>query len=189
MNLFPIFLKLEGRNCLVVGGGQVGTQKIAGLLDAGAKVTVVDPSPAVAVREFFGKRVVWHERKYFPGDLNGVYLVIAATSDTKVNQQIYEEAQNRGILANVVDVPPLCDFFYPAVVRRGALIVAVSSQGESPHLAQRVRDEINKLLPEELEDAVKRIGNQRRRILREHAPGPERVQLLRDLVYPREVGA
>ena len=189
MNLFPIFLKLEGRNCLVVGGGQVGTQKIAGLLDAGAKVTVVDPSPAVAVREFFGNRVVWHERKYFPGDLNGVYLVIAATSDTKVNQQIYEEAQNRGILVNVVDVPPLCDFYYPAVVRRGALTVAVSSEGESPHLAQRVRDEINKLLPEELDDAVKRIGNRRRRILREHAPGPERVQLLRDLVYPREVGA
>ena len=189
MNLFPIFLKLEGRNCLVVGGGQVGTQKIAGLLDAGAKVTVVDPSPSVAVREFFSSRVVWHERNYFPGDLNGVYLVIAATSDSKVNQQIYAEAQSRGILANVVDVPPLCDFYYPAVVRRGALVVAVSSQGESPHLAQRVRDEINKLLPEELEDAVKRIGNERRRILREHAPGPERLQLLRDLVYPRGVGA
>jgi precorrin-2 dehydrogenase / sirohydrochlorin ferrochelatase len=184
MNLFPMFLKLEGRRCLVVGGGQVGTQKIAGLLDAGAQVTVVDPSSAVAVREFLGSRVTWRARKYLPSDLDGVYLVIAATSDPEVNQQIYDEAQRRGILANVVDVPPLCDFYYPAVVRRGSLVVAVSSQGESPHLAQRVRDEISQLLPEELDEAVERIGDERRRILREHASGPERLQLLRDLVYP-----
>jgi precorrin-2 dehydrogenase/sirohydrochlorin ferrochelatase len=189
MNLFPIFLKLEGRRCLVVGGGQVGTQKIAGLLEAGAQVTVVDPFPAVAVREFLGSRVVWQARKYQPSDLDGVYLVIAATSDSKVNQQIYDEAQQRGILANVVDVPPLCDFYYPAVVRRGPLVVAVSSQGESPHLAQRVRDEISQLLPENFEDAVKRIGDERRRILREHPAGPKRVQLLRELVYPKGVGA
>jgi precorrin-2 dehydrogenase/sirohydrochlorin ferrochelatase len=189
MNLFPIFLKLEGRHCLVVGGGQVGTQKISGLLDAGAKVTVIDPSPTVAVREFFGARVTWHEREYFPGDLNGVYLVVAATSDAQVNQRIYREAQNQGILANVVDVPELCDFYYPAVVRRGALMLAVSSQGESPHLAQRLRDEIAKLLPEDLDEAVKRIGDERRRILREETPGAERSQLLRDLVYPRGVSA
>lgn len=184
MNLFPVFLKLEGRRCLVVGGGQVGTQKIAGLLDAGAQVTVVDPSPAVAVREFLGSQVTWHARKYLPGDLDGVYLVIAATSDPEVNQQIYDEAQRRGILANVVDVPELCDFYYPAVVRRGSLVVAISSEGESPHLAQRLRDEISQLLPAELDEAVKRIGDERRRILREHAPGAERLQLLRDLVYP-----
>ena len=185
MNLFPIFLKLEGRRCLVVGGGQVGAQKIAGLLEAGAQVTVVDPSPAAVARELFGTRVTWQAREYLPSDLDGVYLVIAATSDPLVNQGIYDEAQNRGILANVVDVPPLCDFFYPAVVRRGPLVVAVSSQGESPYLAQRVRDEISGVLPEDLDEAVKRIGDERRRILREHAPGPERLQLLRDLVYPQ----
>ena len=189
MNLFPIFLKLEGRHCLVVGGGLVGAQKIAGLLEAGAQVTVVDPSIAAAARELFGDRVTWHTRKYLPGDLDSVYLVIAATSDPAVNQEIYGDAQRRGILANVVDVPPLCDFYYPAVVRRGSLVVAVSSQGESPHLAQRVRDEISRLLPEELDEAVKRIGDGRRRILREHEPGPKRVQLLRDLVYPPGAGA
>jgi precorrin-2 dehydrogenase / sirohydrochlorin ferrochelatase len=189
MNLFPIFLKLEGRRCLVVGGGQVGTQKIASLLDAGAEVIVVDPAPSIAVREFLGERVTWRQRPYLPSDLDGVWLVIAATSDEKVNCLIYDEAQRRGILANVVDVPPLCDFYYPAVVRRGALTVAVSSQGESPHLAQRVRDEISQLLPEELTEAVERIGNERRRILREHAPGENRMQLLRDLVYPRRARA
>src|SRR3954468_13527508 len=98
MNLFPIFLKLEGRRCLVVGGGQGGTQKIAGLLEAGPQVTVVDPFPAVAVRWFLGSRVVWQGRKYQPSDLDGVSLVFAATSDSKVNQQIYDEAQQRGIL-------------------------------------------------------------------------------------------
>ena len=189
MNLFPIFLKLEGRRCLVVGAGAVGTQKIAGLLDAGADVTVVDPSPSVSFREGFAMRVAWHQRAYESTDLNGAYLVIAATSDQGINRQIYDEAQRRGILANVVDVPPLCDFYYPAVVRRGSLLVAVSSQGESPHLAQRVRDEISALLPEELSAAVERIGEERRRILRDHAPGPERLQLLRDLVYPPGVRA
>ena len=185
MNLFPIFLKLEGRRCLVVGAGAVGTQKIAGLLEAGADVVVVDPSPSVSFRETFAARVTWHQRNYVSSDLDGAYLVIVATSDEALNRQIYEEAQRRGILANVVDVPPLCDFYYPAVVRRGALIVAVSSQGESPHLAQRVRDEISNALPEELSSAVDRIGEERRRILREHQAGPERLQLLRDLVYPR----
>jgi len=189
VNLFPIFLKLEGRRCLVVGAGPVGTQKIAGLLEAGADVVLVDPSPSVSFRETFGARVTWQKRKYLSSDLDGAYLVIVATSDEALNRQIYEEAQRRGILANVVDVPPLCDFYYPAVVRRGALIVAVSSQGESPHLAQRVRDEISEVLPEELASAVERIGEERRRILREHRPGAERLQLLRDLVYPRGVRA
>jgi len=188
MNLFPIFLNLEGRHCLVVGGGQVGKQKIAGLLDAGAEVTLVDPSPTLALGEIFG-RVRWHRRRYLPSDLDGVHLVIAATSDPNTNQQIYEDAQQRRILVNVVDVPPLCDFYYPAVVRRGSLVIAVSSQGESPQLAQRVRDEISQVLPAGLDETVKSIGEERRRILREHAPGPQRLQLLRDLVYPRGVDA
>ena len=182
MNLFPMFLKLEGRRCLVVGGGQVGR-------GAGPGESRAPSAQALRpyLREFLGDRVTWHARTYLPSDLEGVYVVIAATSDPEVNQQIYDEAQRRGVLANVVDVPPLCDFYYPAVVRRGSLVVAVSSQGESPHLAQRVRDEISQLLPEELDEAVQCIGDERRRILREHAPGPERLQLLRDLIYPSGV--
>lgn len=189
MQLFPIFLKLEGRRCLVVGGGNVGAQKIAGLLEAGAEVVVVDPSASDMVRDMARERVVWHARKYVSSCLDGVYLAIAASSDERVNQQVYEDATQRGILVNVVDVPPLCDFYYPAVARRGALTVAVSSQGESPNLAQRLRDEINELLPQELGEAVSRIGEQRRRILRDNPPGAERNQLLRDLVYPSEAPA
>jgi len=186
MSLFPIFLKLEGRRCLVVGAGEIGAQKIAGLLEADADVTVIDPSPSQAVRELdWARRITLRAREFQASDLDSAYLVIAATSNADVNQRIYEQARTRGILANVVDVPPQCDFYYPAVARRGSLIVAVSSQGESPHLAQRVRDEIDALLPEELGEAVGQIGDQRRRILRAHEPGPERVQLLRDLVYPR----
>jgi len=189
MDLFPIFLKLEGRRCLVVGAGTIGMQKIGGLIDAGAEIVVVDPSPSTQFRELYGTRVKLREREYAASDLNDVYLVIAATSDESVNRRIYDESQRRGILVNVVDVPPLCDFYYGAVVRRGALVVAVSSQGESPHLAQRVRDEINALLPDELEEVVKQIGEERRRILREHPPGAQRLQLLRDLVYRRGVSA
>jgi precorrin-2 dehydrogenase/sirohydrochlorin ferrochelatase len=190
MNLFPIFLKLQARRCLVVGAGHVGVQKIVGLLEAEAATVVIEPAPSRAVRELAeARRIVLHERAYLSSDLDSAYLVIAATSAPAVNQRIYDEAQARGILANVVDVPPLCDFYYPAVVRRGSLIVAVSSQGESPHLAQRVRDEISELLPQELEQAVDRIGEERRRILRDHAPGGERLQLLRDLVYPRGASA
>ena len=189
MDLLPVFLKLEGRRCLVVGAGPVGMQKIGGLLDAGAEIVVVEPAPSAQFRELYGARVKLREREYAASDLNDVYLVIAATSDESVNRRIYDESQRRGILINVVDVPPLCDFYYGAVVRRGPLVVAVSSQGESPHLAQRVRDEIHALLPEELEEIVKHIGEERRRILREHPPGAERLQLLRDLVYPPGVSA
>jgi precorrin-2 dehydrogenase/sirohydrochlorin ferrochelatase len=189
VKLFPLFLKLEDRTCLVVGAGKVGAQKILALLEAGARVRVVDPSPRVPIQELAGNSVAWFPRAFVPEDLDGIYLVIAATSDGAVNRQIYDEAQRRGILANVVDVPPLCDFYYPAVVQRGALTIAVSSGGESPILAQRVRDEIGAMLPEALGAAVADLGEERRRILREHPPGAERRQLLEDLVYPRKANA
>src|SRR5579872_1903486 len=116
MSLFPIFLKLEGRRSVVIGAGQAGTQKIAGLLEAGAEVTVIDPSPSLSVRELaWARQLVWHARKFQSRDLDSAYLVIAATSDADANQRICEEARTRGILTNVVDVPPQCDFYYPAV--------------------------------------------------------------------------
>src|SRR5438270_13708913 len=111
MNLFPIFLKLQGRRCLVVGAGTVGVQKIAGLLEAEAAVVVVEPAPSKELRELaWSKRIVLHKREFLSSDLDATYMVVAATSDLRVNERIYEESQARGIVANVVDVPPLCDF-------------------------------------------------------------------------------
>ena len=109
---------------------------------------------------------------------------MAATSSSEVNRRIYEDARSRGILVNVVDVPELCDFYYPATVRRRALTIAVSTEGESPTLAQRLRDEIRDLLPEDVEEAVTRLGAERRHILASHEPSEHRRQLLHDLVYP-----
>jgi siroheme synthase-like protein len=183
-HLFPIFLKLEGRRCVLVGAGAVGSGKLAGLLECGAQVTAIDPSPNDQVRALANEgRIELHERRYEPGDLQGAYLAVIATSDPSVNEEAYADAQRLQVLANVVDVPPLCDFYYGANARRGHLVVSVSSEGQSPHLAQRVRNEIDAMLPAELANTVEQIGVQRREILKNYAPGRERDRMLRDLVY------
>lgn len=183
--LFPIFLKLAGRSCVVIGGGRIGAQKIAALLEAGAQVTVVDPAPSPEVLELDSNRtIVCQRREYVSSDLDGAYLVIAATSKPELNCQVVSDAHKRGALVNVVDVPELCDFYYPAVVRRGPLAIAISSQGKSPLLAQRLRDEISCQLPDGIGAAVIRIGAERLRILKMHPAGARRTQLLHDLVYP-----
>src|SRR5215831_1364194 len=138
--LFPIFLKLTGRACLVVGGGSVGTPKIEGLLAAGADVTVVAPHATELVKTWAEEETVaWHARRFEPADLDGVFLAVIVTSSPELNDLVFREAQRRGVLANVVDDPPRCDFYYPAVVRRGAFQIAVSTDGKSPALAQRLR--------------------------------------------------
>jgi len=166
MEMFPIFFKLEGRACLVVGAGTIAAPKIASLLRAGGAVTVVAPraNPAIAVQAEAGE-VVWHEREFVPGDLNGMFLVIAATDSQPVNHAVAEEARARGILINSVDDPPDCDFFYPSVVRRGDLQIAISTAGKSPALAQRLREEIDALLPDDTGAWLDQLGETRLRIL------------------------
>src|SRR5512132_2806023 len=121
MSLFPMFLKLEGRSCLVVGAGKIGESKIRSLLVAHAKVRVVAPwvTPAVAGWARTGV-LEWDAREFEASDLDAIFLVIAATSSVGVNDLVYREATRRHILCNVVDDPDRCDFYYPAVVRRGA---------------------------------------------------------------------
>src|ERR1700737_4902031 len=122
MTLFPMFLKLEGRSCLVVGAGSVGAPKIESLLETGACVRVVAPRVNFAVGEWAGSGAIsWEAREFVVSDLDGVFLVIAATSSREVNELIFREARRRNMLCNVVDDPEHCDFYYPAVVRRGNL--------------------------------------------------------------------
>jgi precorrin-2 dehydrogenase/sirohydrochlorin ferrochelatase len=143
MTLFPIFLKLENRSCLVVGAGAIGEPKIESLLTSGTSVRVIAPRASAAVAEWAQKgAIVWEEREFDPSDLNGVFLVIAATSSRQVNETVFREAQQRNILCNVVDDPEHCDFYYPAVVRRGDFQLAISTNGHSPALAQRIRREL-----------------------------------------------
>jgi precorrin-2 dehydrogenase/sirohydrochlorin ferrochelatase len=143
MTLFPMFLKLARRRCLVVGAGRIAEGKIASLLEAGARVRVVAPhaTPAIAIWAR-NRRIIWIERTFEPADLDRAFLVIAATSSVKVHRLVFREARRRGVLCNAVDEPTRCDFYYPAVVRRGDLQIAVSTGGRSPALAQRLRREL-----------------------------------------------
>jgi siroheme synthase-like protein len=137
-------LKLKGRRCVVVGGGDVGLGKVEGLLACDGEVTLIAPE-AVPELEAHAREgsIEWHARPYAgPGDLEGAFLVIAATSDTELNIRVYEDAERRSMLVNVVDVPPLCNFILPAIVRTGPLAIAISTAGASPALAKRMAREI-----------------------------------------------
>jgi siroheme synthase-like protein len=136
-------LDLQGRSVLVVGGGPVALEKVRGLLDAGARVTVVAPE---AVPELLSLPVEWLARGYHSSDLRGRFLVVAATSTTPLNRRVFADAEARGVFCNVADVPDLCSLILPAVHREGPIAVAVSTGGASPALAQRIRDEVATLV-------------------------------------------
>jgi precorrin-2 dehydrogenase / sirohydrochlorin ferrochelatase len=160
--LFPMFLKLSDRPCLVVGAGTVAESKIASLLEAGGRVRVVAPEAAPQVRSWAqSNKVEWHQRPFQSSDLEGMFLVIAATSSTELHEQIFEQATKRGVLCNIVDVPALCDFYYPSVVQRGALQIAISTAGQSPALAQRLRKELEDQFGLEYEEWVAQLGEVR----------------------------
>jgi len=165
MSLFPMFLKLEGRLCLVVGAGKIGESKIRSLLVARAKVRVVAPwaTPTVAAWAQAGV-LEWEARTYQADDLNSIFLVVGATSSIDVNDAVYREAQSRQILCNIVDDPDRCDFYYPSVVRRGDLQVAISTAGQSPALAQRLRREFEKQLAPVYAGWVEELGKFRKHL-------------------------
>ena len=127
-------LKLRGRRCVVIGGGALGLEKAEGLLASDADVTVVSPEVGPELEELAREgSLVWERRTYAgPQDLEGVFMVIACTDDTDTNIRIYDDAERRAMLVNVVDVPPLCNFILPAIVRTGPLAIAISTAGASP---------------------------------------------------------
>ena len=164
--LFPLFLKLKGRKCLVVGAGEIAESKIASLLDAEAGVQVVAPRATAKIQGWTRKgQIRWRKREFQDADLANCFLVVAATSSSKLHKRILRLAKRLGVLCNVVDVPELCDFYYPAVVRRGSLQVAISTGGESPALAQRLRKELESQFGPEYADWVAELGKVRKRIL------------------------
>ncbi len=166
---YPLFLRLEGRPCLVVGGGKVAGRKAAGLLAAGARVTVVAPQAEPALAESWKTgRLVWVQRGFAPDDLDGMVLAFAAASDREVNRRVAAEGAARGVWVNVADDPAGSDFHVPAVLRRGALAVAVATGGASPALAAWVRDRIAAELPDGLEELVEVA-----RSVREMTPDPD----------------
>jgi precorrin-2 dehydrogenase/sirohydrochlorin ferrochelatase len=137
-------LKLTGRRCVVVGGGEVGVEKVEGLLACDADVTLIAPHAEDALAEYAKEGSIRWERREYAGaeDLEGVFMAIAATDDTDVNIAVFEDAERRAMLVNIVDVPPLCNFILPAIVRTGPLAIAISTAGASPALAKRMKREI-----------------------------------------------
>ena len=187
MSLFPIFLKLAGRPCIVIGAGHLAESKIESLQSANARVTVIAPAATERIAAMAASgELTWNQREYAPGDLAGHFLVVAATNVPAVNRAVFAEAESAGILVNAVDDPPFCDFYFPSVVRRGDLQIAISTAGHSPALAQRLRKEINALLPLDTGDWLAELGNLRREVLQLEPLNDERKQLLHQLAS-REV--
>ena len=181
-SLFPIFVKLDGREVLVVGAGKIGEQKITGLLGTGARVRVVALHATDLVKQWAKSAMVQlEERGYETYDLERAFLVIVATSDRELNEQVYADAQERRILCNVVDVPPQCDFYYPAVVKRGDLQIAISTSGQSPSLAQRIRQQLEQQFGPAYETWVAELGETRREILKSNLPQERKRNLLQSL--------
>ena len=136
-------LKLKGRRCVVVGGGEIGLEKVEGLLACGGDVTLVAPEAVPELEELAREGSIrWERRPYEPSDLEGTFMVIASTNSTDVNIGVYDDAERRAMLVNVVDVPPLCNFILPAILRTGPLAIAISTAGASPALAKRMKAEI-----------------------------------------------
>ncbi|HTR25330.1 MAG TPA: bifunctional precorrin-2 dehydrogenase/sirohydrochlorin ferrochelatase [Terriglobales bacterium] len=180
--LFPIFLKLNKRRVLVVGAGNMGESKIAGLLDTGALIKVVARHASDAVSNWAANALIELElRGFATSDLEGAFLVVVATTSPVLNELIFSEAQRRQILCNVVDLPDECDFFYPAVVRRGDLQIAISTSGQSPSLAQRIRRRLEKQFGPAYGGWVKELGETRREILKSDLSPEQKRELLRSL--------
>ncbi len=189
-SLFPMFIKLEGRQCLVVGAGKVGEPKIGALLETGARIRVVAREASPAVREWARQgRVELELRPFQAADLDGTFLAVVATSSRTLNERVYREAQMRGVLCNVVDVPDLCDFFYPAIVRRGDLQIAVSTAGQSPSLAQKIRQQLEKQFGPGYAAWVTELGETLKLILGSDLDKERKLDLLHSLASREAVEA
>jgi precorrin-2 dehydrogenase/sirohydrochlorin ferrochelatase len=183
---FPMLVNLQGRKCLVAGAGKVAEAKIAGLLRCGARVQVVSPRATARIQSLAAAgAIVWRRQRFSPRDVEGAFLAVAATRSSQINGAVFRACAARGILCNAVDDPRHCDFFYPAVVRRGPLQIAISTGGCSPALASRLRRELERRYGPEWVPWVKELGRRRNRLLAENLPAPERKQKLLSMVTPQ----
>ena len=181
-NLFPMFMKLAGKQCLVVGAGKVGEPKIGGLIDTGARIHVVAIAASGQVREWADAgKIELQLRAFSSADLDGKFLAVVATASHSLNERVYLEAQQSGVLCNVVDVPEYCDFFYPAVVRRGDLQIAISTAGQSPSLAQKLRQQLERQFGEGYTEWVEQLGETRRLVLASDLDKETKLELLHSL--------
>lgn len=180
MSYFPFFVDVEKLHGVIVGGGNVALEKVERLIPFNAKLTLVAPEIDEAIRQF-GDRIELIEREYRSTDLDNADYVIAATDIHGLNEQVRGDAKKRGLLINVVDVTDSCDFIFPSVIKRGKLVVGVSSSGAGPRVAIRLRKEIEKMLPDDIEDILDFLAQERIRAKEEIEDPVERKKYLIEL--------
>jgi precorrin-2 dehydrogenase/sirohydrochlorin ferrochelatase len=172
MTYYPVNLDVNDRNCLVVGGGRVGTRKVRTLLACGARVTVISPEATPELEALAGQgQIQWHTRDYRVSDLDDTFLVIGATDDQRLNRKIHRDAETAQRLCNIADQPDLCNFILPAIMRQGDLMITVSTGGKSPAFAKHLRQQLEKHYGPEYGAVLQLMGAIRKRLLAEaHAP-------------------
>ncbi|HRZ27977.1 MAG TPA: bifunctional precorrin-2 dehydrogenase/sirohydrochlorin ferrochelatase [Spirochaetota bacterium] len=187
---YPVMLNIEGRRIAVVGGGEVACRKVKDLLGAGAEVLVIAPEIHPEIEKMAGEmpdRLSLRRRPYERGDIEGVSLVFSAADDPAVNAAVYAEASERNIFINAVDDPGNCSFIVPSMIKRGDLIIAVSTSGASPSMAARIRREIEKTLPGEIEKTLSRMRKAREMIMHDaefaHLSSSERGAILKKISH------
>lgn len=181
---YPAFIDVTDRPCVVVGGGPVGTEKAVRLAECGARVRLVSPLVTDELRGMVDTGSVhrWDERPYRTGDLDGAFLVVAATDDASVNRRVWQDAEARHMLANVVDVPELCNFIVPSIMRHGELAVAVSTGGGSPVVARRVRQRVEAAIGPEWGELVDMLRATRERLKERYTDMPSRADAVERLL-------
>jgi precorrin-2 dehydrogenase/sirohydrochlorin ferrochelatase len=172
MRYYPVHLDIQNRNVLVVGGGSVGTRKVKTLLDCSARVTVVSPEVSRQLRELAASGdIILAERSYQSEDLNGVFVVIGATDDERLNQQISSDADRLNTLCNIADRPEVCNFILPSIVQRDDLVITISTSGKSPALAKKLRKTLENQFGEEYGTLLQLMGAIRKKLLQQaHKP-------------------
>jgi precorrin-2 dehydrogenase len=183
MNYYPIFLRVAGRSCVVIGGGHVAEEKVQSLLLAGARITVISPQLTPGLTALAAtNQITHHDRTYASGDVVGFFLAYAATDDEDLHVEIAAEAAAAGVLVNVVDRPRLCDFIMPSVVERGDLVIATSTGGASPAMARRIRCELEEIFGPEYALALTLLRRVRETLAASPHTGAERQRIFTALV-------
>lgn len=190
MKYYPINLDIRHQACLVVGAGQVGTRKVNGLLKCGGVVTVVSPNATPEIIELARqKKIIWCQREYESSDMPDQFLVIGATDDEALNLKIHQDALKNKVLCNIADRPAVCNFILPAVVQREDLVITVSTSGQSPAFAKRLRKELQQQYGEEYGSFLKLMGAIRKKLLKEAHEPETHKPLFEALIAKNLVGA
>jgi precorrin-2 dehydrogenase/sirohydrochlorin ferrochelatase len=183
-HLYPIYLHLAGKRCLVVGGGKVAERKLATLLEYEANILLVSPEVTSGIDHWAAQNLItWRRDMFKPEDLEGIFLVFIATGDSRVNKNVTALCRENGILVNAVDDPPNCDFYVPSILRRNSLCLAISTEGKSPLLAAKLRRELEDIITFEYGEWVEILGSLRDEIKNSNLALPEKKNLFEALVY------